>query len=88
LTDLPLIENQDEQTERDHHILDLEAKGQMAWQKAHDYRRRSLVEATVGRYKSVIGDRLRSRHDDTQSVEVAIAIKTLNQMMTSPSRSA
>ena len=53
----------------------------MAWQKAHDYGRRSLVETTMGRYKSIIGDRLRSRHDDAQPVEVAIAIKVLNQMM-------
>ncbi|MGI9503583.1 MAG: IS5 family transposase [Geminicoccaceae bacterium] len=74
-------EDVDEQTGRDRHILELEAKGRMAWQKAHDYGRRSLVETTMGRYKSIIGDRLRARHDEAQSMEVAIAVKTLNHMM-------
>ena len=74
-------EDEDKQTDRDRHILDLEAKGRMAWQKTHDYGRRSLVETTMGRYKSIIGGRLRARHDDAQPVEVALAVKTLNQMM-------
>ena len=74
-------EVEEEQTDRDRHILDLAAKGRMAWQKAHDYGRRSLVETTMGRYKSIIGDRLRSRHNDGQQVEVATAVKALNQMM-------
>ncbi|MDH3660858.1 MAG: hypothetical protein OEU92_12685 [Alphaproteobacteria bacterium] len=71
----------DTQTDRDRHILDLEAKGRMAWQKAHGYGRRSLVETTMGRYKSIIGDRLHARHDNAQPVELAIGIKVLNRMM-------
>ncbi|MGI9507701.1 MAG: IS5/IS1182 family transposase, partial [Geminicoccaceae bacterium] len=74
-------EDDEEQTDRDRHILELAAKGRIAWQKAHDYGRRSLVETTMGRYKSIIGDRLRARHADAQSVEVAIGINVLNQMM-------
>jgi hypothetical protein len=74
-------EIEEEQTGRDRHILDLEAKGRMAWQKAHDYGRRMLVETTMGRYKSIIGDRLHARHDDAQPAELAIGIKVLNQMM-------
>ncbi len=74
-------EDEDEQTDRDRHILELAAKGRIAWQKAHGYGRRSLVETTMGRYKSIIGDRLQARHDDAQPIEVAIGIKTLNQMM-------
>ena len=70
----------EEQTDRDRHILELEAKGRMAWQKAHDYGRRSLVETTMGRYKSIIGDRLHARHDEAQPVELAIGIEVLNRM--------
>ena len=70
-------EIEEEQTDRDRHILDLEAKGRMAWQKAHDYGRRSLVETTM---ESIIGDRLHARHDDAQPVELAIGIKVLNRM--------
>lgn len=73
-------EDEGEQTDRDRHILDLKAKGRMAWQKAHDYGRRSLVETTMGRYKSIIGDRLHARHDDAQPAELAIGIKVLNRM--------
>jgi transposase len=73
-------EIEEEQSDRDRHILDLEAKGRMAWQKAHGYGRRSLVETTMGRYKSIIGDRLHARHDDAQPVELAIGIKVLNRM--------
>lgn len=63
-------EDKREYTERERHILELAAKGRIAWQKAHDYGRRSLVETTMGRYKSIIGDRLHARHDDAQAVEV------------------
>jgi hypothetical protein len=72
-------EIEEEQTDRDRHILELEAKGWMAWQKAHDYGRRSLVERTMGRYKSIIGDRLHARLNDAQPVELAIGIKVLNR---------
>ena len=74
-------EIEEEQTDRDRHILDLAAKGRMAWQKAHGYGRRSLVETTMGRYKSIIGGRLYARHGDAQPVELAIGIKVLNRMM-------
>ena len=74
-------EDDEEQTDRDRHILELAAKGRIAWQKAHGYGRRSLVETTMGRNKSIIGDRLHARHDDAQPVEVAIGIKVLNRMM-------
>ena len=53
----------------------------MAWQKARGYNLRARVEATIGRYKRVIGDALRSRTDQTEATEVAIASVTLNRML-------
>jgi hypothetical protein len=50
----------------------------MAWQKASGYNLRAKVEASIGRYKRVIGDALRSRTDET---EVAIAAAALNQTL-------
>lgn len=35
----------------------------------------------MGRSKSIIGDRLRARYGDAQPMEVALAVKALNQMM-------
>ena len=67
-------------TQRDRHILEIEDRGRMHWQKASGYNRRSKVEASIGRYKCVIGDALKSRADDRRKAEVAIAVKALNRM--------
>lgn len=39
------------------------------------------VEASIGRYKRVVGDRLRSRTAETEAVEVAIAAAALTRML-------
>ena len=49
------------------------------------YSRRSLVENAVFRYKSILGQRMRSRSLDGQRVEVRLACKILNTM-TGPGR--
>jgi hypothetical protein len=67
-------------TQRDHDVLAINALGRMNWQKASGYNKRSKVEAAIGRYKRVIGDALRSRHDARRTTEVAIAVKSLNRM--------
>jgi hypothetical protein len=51
------------------------------WQKASGYNLRAKVEAAIGRYKRVIGDALRSRTDETEATEVAIAAAALNRML-------
>ena len=53
-------------------------RGRMAWQKASGYNLRAKVEASIGRYKRVIGDALRSR---TEPIEVALAPAALNRML-------
>jgi hypothetical protein len=40
---------------------------------------RAKVEASIGRYKRVIGDTLRSRTDQTEATEVALAAAALNR---------
>ena len=67
-------------TQRDQHILAIEERGRMHWQKASGYNRRSKVEASIGRYKRVIGDALKSRAEACRKTEVAIAVKALNRM--------
>jgi hypothetical protein len=42
---------------------------------------RAKVEAAIGRYKRVIGDALRSRTNETEATEVAIAAAALNRML-------
>jgi hypothetical protein len=53
----------------------------MGWQKSSGYHLRSKVEASISRYKRVIGDALRSRTDETAATEIAIAAAALNRML-------
>ncbi|NPD66828.1 hypothetical protein HN018_24875 (plasmid) [Lichenicola cladoniae] len=39
------------------------------------------METTIGRYKHIIGPKLRARSTAGQKAEVAIAIRALNQMI-------
>jgi IS5 family transposase len=68
-------------TQRDHHLRMIVERGRMAWQKASGYNLRAKVEASIGRYKRVVGDALRSRTDRTEATEVAIAAAALNRML-------
>ena len=55
--------------------------GSGGWQKSIGYNLRARVEASIGRYKLVIGDALRSRTDETEATEVAIAAAALNRTL-------
>ena len=52
----------------------------MARQEATGYRRRSHAEAAVGRYKAIIGPKLRARGLPARPGEAAIAVAMLNRM--------
>ena len=67
-------------TQRDQHVLTIDAHGRSNWQKTSGYNRRSKVEAAISRYKRVIGDALKSRDDARRVTEVKIAVKSLNRM--------
>ena len=69
------------QSQRDRHIRLIAEKGRMAWQKATGYGRRSLAETAVGRYKGIIGPKLRARMLPAQQSEAAIAAEALNRMI-------
>jgi len=68
-------------TQRDKHLQLIAERGRRGWQKVTGYNWRALVEADISRYKRVIGDTLRSRTDERQATEVAIAVRVLNCML-------
>ncbi len=68
-------------TQRDRHLAMIEEQGRMAWQAATGYGQRSLVETTMGRYKALIGPRLRARGFVAQQTEAAIGAAALNRML-------
>ena len=68
-------------TRRDSHLQMIKERGRLGWQAAVDYGKRALVETTMGRYKTLIGSRLRARGFAAQQTEVAISVAVLNRMM-------
>jgi IS5 family transposase len=66
--------------ERDRNIRSIRELGRRGWHTSSGYSRRSLVENTMYRYKTIIGRSMRSRTFDGQCVEVQLASKILNTM--------
>ena len=56
-------------------------RGRIGWQRATGYGRRNHAETTMGRYKHLIGPKLRARTLPGQRGEVAIAVNVLNGMI-------
>jgi len=68
-------------TQQDGHLQHIAEHGRMAWQNTSGYNRRARVEATMGRWKQVIGDELRAHTDERRATEVAVAVHALNRML-------
>ena len=68
-------------TQRDRHLAMIAEQGRLAWQAETGYGQRSLVETTMGRYKTLIGPRLRARGFAAQQTEAAIGVAVLNRML-------
>ena len=68
-------------TRRDRHLRHIVEHGRMAWQKASGYTKRARAEATMARWKQVIGDGLRAHADARRATEVDVAVHALNRML-------
>jgi hypothetical protein len=62
----------DTPTQRDRPLAMIAEQGQLAWQASTGYGQRSLIETTMGRYKTLMGPRLRARGFAAQQTEAAI----------------
>lgn len=80
-TAVPGVATDAAESQRDHHIRFIQENGHAAWRKATSYGRRSLAETTVGRYKGLIGSRLRARALANQQGEAALGVEVLNRMI-------
>jgi hypothetical protein len=65
---------------RDRHIAEIETCGRLAWQNSTGYNHRSLVEPQMGRWKAVIGPKLKARNFANQKTEAKIGVRVLNRM--------
>jgi transposase len=65
---------------RDRTVSRLMEVGRRQWKNESGYHQQARVENTFFRYKSIIGDRLRARHPESQEAEALIACNILNRM--------
>ena len=65
---------------RDRHIAAIQTRGRMAWQSDSGYNQRSRIEAQIGRWKTVIGPKLKARCFENQQTETIIGVAILNKM--------
>jgi hypothetical protein len=61
-------------------IGDIAQNGRREWKKRSGYHRRSLVENTMYRYKTLTGNRLWARRIGSQATEMAIRVGVVNRM--------
>src|SRR5215217_2227496 len=68
-------------TQRNRHLQLIAEKGRMGWQRASGYTNRARAEATIGRFKRVIGDGLRAHTDAGRAAELDVGVHVLNRML-------
>jgi Transposase DDE domain len=66
--------------ERNRNIRSIRELGRREWHTQSGYSKRSMVENTMYRYKTLIGRSMRSRSLDGQRIEVQLGSKILNTM--------
>lgn len=81
VTAQPSAHFETEPARRDTHLLMIQSLGRLGWQEACGYGTRALVETTMGRYKAIIGPRLRARDWRGQRTEAGVAVAVLNRML-------
>jgi hypothetical protein len=67
-------------TVRDCHIAEITARGWIAWQQSSGYNQRSRVKTQMGRWKTVIGPKLKARTLVSQQTEAKIGVRVRNRM--------
>lgn len=80
-TAVPSADFEADSSQRDAHLLTIESLGRLGWQEVTSYGQRARVETAMGRYKSIIGARLRARSLPAQRAEARIGVAVLNRML-------
>jgi len=65
--------------QRNQHIKSISEDGVLAWRRTSGYYRQSEVENMFYRYKTLLGDQLRARGENSRQVESVLACNILNQ---------
>ena len=67
-------------TQRDQHVLAIASEGRCAWKRTSGYYAQSQAENAFSRFKRTFGGKLRSKWDECQEREAALACELLNRM--------
>ena len=59
----------------------IQSLGRLEWQQAYGYGKRTLVQTTMGRFKAIIGPKLRARDARGQRAEANVAVAVLNRIL-------
>jgi len=65
---------------RDENLRYIRKRGRSQWKTDSNYHQRSLVENTIFRYKTILGDKVLSREDSRQRTELKLGFSILNRM--------
>jgi len=66
--------------QRDENLRRIRKVGRKKWKEKSGYHVRSLIEATIFRLKTILGDRLNARKFENQTAEFLISCNILNRM--------
>ena len=78
---VPSTTDPGQQTPRDRHVQLMAERGRIGWQRATGYGKRNHAETAMGRYKHLIGPKLRARSRPAQHGEVTLAVQALNRII-------
>jgi hypothetical protein len=78
---VPSVGFETDPSPRDPHLLMITSLGRLGWQEVTGYGKRALVETAMGRYKSLIGERLRARGEAARRTEAVVGAAVLNRML-------
>jgi hypothetical protein len=78
---VPSTADPNRQSRRDRQIQLMAERGRIGWQRATGYGRRNLAETAIGRYKHLIGPKLRARIYAGQQGKAALAVQVINRMI-------
>jgi len=67
-------------TLRDQRIVKIQTRGRMTWQADSGYNQRSRIEAQMSRWKTVIGQKIKTRRFENQQTEAKTGVAILNKM--------
>lgn len=67
--------------QKDDHIASMQIDGRLKWQASTGYGKGALVETAMGRYKGIVGPRMRAQSFFAQQTEAAIGVAILNRML-------